>query len=106
MEPRTKLRKRLILHQFCLTLLSDLGESNKTNANEVSYEASYEAPLSRKTRLEFFLPFPLSEDVGLKLFNIFKVCQQESGLTTGTSAAAGAFMTTLLFVCAQPYTVS
>ena len=46
-----KLRKRLRLHQFCLTLLSERDESYKTNANEVSYEASYEAPLTRKTRL-------------------------------------------------------
>ena len=35
-----------------MTLLSERGESNKTNANKVSYEASYEAPLTRKTRLE------------------------------------------------------
>ena len=33
-----------------MTLLSERGESNKTNANKVSYEASYEAPLTRKTR--------------------------------------------------------
>ena len=36
-----------------MTLLSERGESNKTDAKEVSYEASYEAPLSRKTRLKF-----------------------------------------------------
>ena len=47
-EPRMKLRMRLLLHQFCLTLLSERGESNKTNANKVSYEA----PLTRKTRLK------------------------------------------------------
>ena len=35
-----------------MTLLSERGESNKTNANKVSYEASYEAPLTRKTRLK------------------------------------------------------
>ena len=35
-----------------MTLLSERGESNKTNANKVSYEALYEAPLTRKTRLE------------------------------------------------------
>ena len=52
MEPLTKLHKRLLLHQFCLTLLSEGGESNKNNANEVSYEASYEALLTRKTRLK------------------------------------------------------
>ena len=37
-----------------MNLLSERGESNKTNANKVSYEASYEAPLSPltiKTRL-------------------------------------------------------
>ena len=34
-----------------MTLLSERGKSNKTNAKEVSYEASYEAPLTRKTRL-------------------------------------------------------
>ena len=49
-EPRPKLRKRLILHQFCMTLLSERGESNKTNANKVSYGA----PLTRKTRLNTF----------------------------------------------------
>ena len=37
-----KLRMRLLLHQFCMTLLSERGESNKTNANKVSYKASYE----------------------------------------------------------------
>ena len=52
MKPHTKLGTRLLLHQFCMTLLSERGESNKTNANEVSYEASYEAPLTRKTRIE------------------------------------------------------
>ena len=50
-EPPTKPCIKLLLHQFCLTLLSKRGESNKTNAKEVSYEASYEAPLTRKTRL-------------------------------------------------------
>ena len=34
-----------------MTLLSERGESNKTNANKVLYGASYEAPLTRKTRL-------------------------------------------------------
>ena len=34
-----------------MTLLSKRGESTKTNANKVSYKASYEAPLTRKTRL-------------------------------------------------------
>ena len=34
-----------------MTLLSESGESNKTNAKEVSYEALYEVPLTRKTRL-------------------------------------------------------
>ena len=32
-------------------LLSERGESYKTNANKVSYEASYKAPLTRKTSL-------------------------------------------------------
>ena len=54
METRTKLRTRIRFHQFYLTLLSEKGESYKTNANEVSYEASYKAPLTRKTRLEMF----------------------------------------------------
>ena len=49
MKPRT----RLLLHQFCMTLLSERGESNKTYAKEVSYEASYEAPLTRKSRLKY-----------------------------------------------------
>ena len=35
-----------------MTLLLKRGESNKTIGNKVSYEASYEAPLTRKTRLE------------------------------------------------------
>ena len=35
----TKLRTRLCLHQFWMTLHSERGESNKTNANKVSYEA-------------------------------------------------------------------
>ena len=38
-EPCTKLRMRLLLYQFCMTLLSERGESNKTNANKVLYEA-------------------------------------------------------------------
>ena len=37
-----KLRMRFLLHQFCMTLLSERGESNKTNANKVSSEAWYE----------------------------------------------------------------
>ena len=41
-------------HQFCLTLLSERGVLYKTNANEVSYEASYEVPLTRKNRLEYY----------------------------------------------------
>ena len=40
--------------RFGLILLSERGESYKTNANEVSYEASFKAPLTRKTRLEQF----------------------------------------------------
>ena len=52
MDPRTRLCTRLILHQFRLTLLSEKGVSNKTSANKVSYEALYEAPLTRKTRLQ------------------------------------------------------
>ena len=51
MEPRTKLRTRLLLHQFCMTLLLEKDESNKTNANKVLYEASYKAPLTRKIRI-------------------------------------------------------
>ena len=35
-----------------MTLLSRRGESNKTNANKASYEASYKTPLTRKTRLK------------------------------------------------------
>ena len=35
-----------------MTLLSERGESNKSNANKVSYEALYQAQLTRKTRLE------------------------------------------------------
>ena len=38
-----------------MTLLSERGESNKSNANKVLYEASYEAPLTTKTRLKTFL---------------------------------------------------
>ena len=34
-----------------MTLLSEKGESNKTYAKKISYEALYEAPLTRKTRL-------------------------------------------------------
>ena len=52
MEPRLKLGTRLLLHQFCMALLSERGESNKTDAKEVSYEALHEAPLTRKTRLK------------------------------------------------------
>ena len=47
-----KLYMTLLLHQFCMTLLSERGESNKTNAKKVSNEVLYEAPLARKTRLE------------------------------------------------------
>ena len=53
MEPLTKLRRRLLLHQFCMTLLSERGESNKTNENKVSYEA----PLTRKTRFIISIVF-------------------------------------------------
>ena len=52
-ELRMKLRTRLLLHQFCLTLLSERGESNKTNAKKVSYKGSYEASLTTKTRLKY-----------------------------------------------------
>ena len=34
-----------------MTLPSERVESNKTNANKVSYKASYKAPLTRKTTL-------------------------------------------------------
>ena len=44
---------RLLLHQFCMTLLSERGESNKTNANKILLKASYKAPLTRKIRLQF-----------------------------------------------------
>ena len=37
------------LHHFCLSLLLERGESNKTN--ELSYEASFLALLTSKTRL-------------------------------------------------------
>ena len=47
----TKLCTRLRLHQFCLTLLSERGDSYKTDANKIWYEALYKAPLTRKTRL-------------------------------------------------------
>ena len=47
-----KLRTRLSLHWFCFTHLSLRAKSYKTDAKEVSYEALYEAPLTRKTRLE------------------------------------------------------
>ena len=50
-EPCTKLHTRLLLYQFCMTLLWEIGESNKTNGNKVLYDASCEAPLSKKTRL-------------------------------------------------------
>ena len=52
-----KLRTRLLLHQFCLTLLSESGESSKTNANDVSYKALYEASLTRKTKLKLQITF-------------------------------------------------
>ena len=66
MKPRTK----LILHQFCMTLLSESGESNKTNANKVSYEASYEAPLTRKTSLS---EFALSKEPASVSFCVFTI---------------------------------
>ena len=34
MEPRTKLRTRHLLHQFCMTFLSERDASNKTNAKK------------------------------------------------------------------------
>jgi hypothetical protein len=42
----------LLLHQFCMNLLSKRGESKQKDGNKVSYKALYEAPLTRKTRLE------------------------------------------------------
>ena len=41
-SPSSKLHTRLLLHQLCMTSLSERGESIKTNANKVSYEALYE----------------------------------------------------------------
>ena len=38
-----------------MTLLSEKVESNKTNANKVSYEALYEKLGCRWSRLEFYL---------------------------------------------------
>ena len=38
-----------VLYEFALSR----GESNKTNANKVSYKTSYEAPLTRKIRLYY-----------------------------------------------------
>ena len=35
-----------------MTLLSERGESYKTNVNEVLYKTSNEAPLTRETRLK------------------------------------------------------
>ena len=59
-----KLNMTLLLHQFCMTLLSERGESIKTNANKVSYKALYEALLTRKTRLKSNLkPLSLSLNV-------------------------------------------
>ena len=55
-SPSSKLHTRLLLHQFCMNLLSERGELNKTNANRVSCEALYEASLNRKTRLKAY-PF-------------------------------------------------
>ena len=43
---------KLLLHQFCMTFLLERGVSNITNANKVSYEVSYVAPLTRKTKLQ------------------------------------------------------
>ena len=42
-----------------MNLLSQRGESNKTYANKVLYEASYEAPLTRKTRLKSLCRHPM-----------------------------------------------
>ena len=53
MEPCTKLRSRLLLHHFCMTLLS-----NKTNANKVSYEAPLE-------RLDFSVYFSIFGKIGV-----------------------------------------
>ena len=36
---------------FCITHFSLRAKSNKTDGNEASYKASYEATLTRKTRL-------------------------------------------------------
>ena len=35
-----------------MTLLSERVESYKTNANKVSYEASYKVPLTKRTKLK------------------------------------------------------
>ena len=52
LSSHTQFFTRLLLHPFCMTLLSERGESNKIDANKVSQKASYKAPLTRKTRLE------------------------------------------------------
>ena len=42
---------KTLFQLVCLTQLSLRAKSYKTDAKEVSYEASYVAPLNRKTRL-------------------------------------------------------
>ena len=52
----------LYFHQFCLTLLSEKGESYITNANKVLYKALYKTPLTRKIRLKC-TPFQLCSQI-------------------------------------------
>ena len=61
-EPRMKLRTRLCLHQFSLTHLSLRAKSYKTDTKEVSNEASYKAPLTRKTKLRLVPMYYISSD--------------------------------------------
>ena len=56
-----------------MTHLSLRAKSNKTDGNEALYEASYEAPLTRKTRLK--LPYfeKRFDGKGMMMQNILKL---------------------------------
>ena len=63
-----------------MTLHSERGESNKTNAKKVLYKASYEVPLTKKTRHEsLFSKDFVSRDFLKKQRRYYTVSRRELG---------------------------
>ena len=67
-----------VLYDFALR---ERGESNKINADKVSYEASYEAPLTRKT--SFILSIVFSQIFVEKNARICWICYKRTSFWNG-----------------------